>query len=442
MNLKERLLNGKTTIAIFGIGFVGTTIMTVWLRAGARVIAVDKNIDVLEKLRKGESPTNEPHSKRAISKGLKENKLIITSDHQTAIRKSNVVIIAVPVGLKNKNVNLTNITSVINSISKEMKKGIAIIVTPTIPIGTSKKIIKIIENKTKLKVEKDFNYIYSPERISAGHAVKDIEKNYPAIISGAGKKSTEFGKKLFNIISSKGVIEMSTIEAAEGEKIFEGVYRDVNIALANELAIICEKNGLDFWEIRNAANSQPYSQIHKSGIGVGGYCIPVYPYFLINMNKKSHEYTNLIRVSRKINEGMPRHAVKRIIEITNNKFRSKKKIKISILGLSFRGDIPDKRLSPTYEIVKMLTNIKFDIFIHDPYFEKDKFLEKRATITKDLRKCLMDSDIVILATDHREYYELTDSDMKKLLKNETVIYDGRNVIQKITKNKIIKIGKG
>ena len=435
-------MNGKITIAIFGIGFVGTTIMTVWLRAGARVIAVDNNINVLEKLRKGKSPTKEPYSQRAISNGLKENRLIITSDPQTAIRKSKIIIIAVQVGLKNKNANLTSIISVINSISKEIKKGNTIIVTPTIPIGTSRKLIKIIEDKTNLKVEKDFHYIYSPERISSGQAVKDIEKNYPAIVSGAGKKSTELGKKFFNIIASKGIIEMSTIEAAEGEKIFEGVYRDVNIALANELAIICEKNGLNFWEIRNASNSQPYSHIHKSGIGVGGYCIPIYPYFLINMNKKSHEYTNLIKVSRKINENMPKHVVKHITDVVNNQFKSRKRVKISILGLSFRGNIPDKRLSPTYEIVKMLNDEKFDIFIHDPYFDKDKFLEKRAILTKDLKKCLRNSDIVILATDHMEYYELNDNNLKKLVKKETVIYDGRNVIPEITKNKIIRIGKG
>ena len=133
-----------------------------------------------------------------------------------------------------------------------------------VPIGTSNQLIKRMESKTKMKVNEDFFYIYSPERIAIGQAIADIENNYPAIISGVGKKSLKIAKKIFGMISSKNPIVMTSTKAAEAEKLIEGLYRDVNIALVNQIAILCEKEGIDIWEIRNAANSQPFSNLHKA----------------------------------------------------------------------------------------------------------------------------------------------------------------------------------
>ncbi len=159
-----------------------------------------------------------------------------------------------PVGLDKRSADLRILYAVVDDIITGLKKDDVIIITPTVPIGTSTKIIKLIEKKTKLTVEKDFFFIYNPERISAGQAVSDIENNYPPILSGSGKTSIMIANKMFEIISSKKPIIMSCTEAAEAEKLIEGLYRDVNIALANELSIFCEKLGIDFWEVRGAAN--------------------------------------------------------------------------------------------------------------------------------------------------------------------------------------------
>ena len=140
-----------------------------------------------------------------------------------------------------------------------------------------------MEKTSKLKAGKDFFVIYNPERIYEGRAIFDIEEGHPGIVAGLEKYSEELAEKVFSMLFKKGVIIISRIETAEAEKLFEGIYRDVNIALANELSVLSEKLGIDFWEAQNAANSQPFCHIHKPGIGVGGACIPVYPQFILEV---------------------------------------------------------------------------------------------------------------------------------------------------------------
>src|SRR5919201_109176 len=179
----------------------------------------------------------------------------------------------------------------------------------SVPPGTTEDIvIPILEKISGSKVETDFYMIYSPERIYEGRAIEDIEERYPAIVSGAGHKSVEVGVRLYSLVFKKGVIAMSNIKTAETEKLLEGVNRDVNIALANEVAKFCEKLGVDFWEVREASNSQPFCQIHKPGIGVGGACIPVYPQFILQSAAKMKINCNITRLSRTVNDSMPAYS--------------------------------------------------------------------------------------------------------------------------------------
>lgn len=173
------------------------------------------------------------------------------------------------------------------------------IIFPSIPPGTTEKIILRILEKSKLKGEKDFWLIYNPERIYEGRALQDIEENYPAIVSGLGKKSTDLAQNLLKLISKKEVLTMSSLATAEAEKLFEGVYHDVNNALANELADLCERIGVNYWEARKGANSQPYYHLHYPGTGVGGLCIPVYPKFVLNSASKIGKQLKIIEFGRK-----------------------------------------------------------------------------------------------------------------------------------------------
>ncbi len=427
-NLKAELQNGKRILAVYGIGFVGTAIATVWLRAGAKVVAVDEDPSIVEKISRGVSPTGEPMSRQAFSRGLRENRLISTSDGEWASRSSQILIVSVPVGFSHGRPDFGPLDLVTSVIASGLKRRDVVIVTPTVPVGTSDRVISELELKSGLKVERDFYYVYSPERISYGGAVADIEENYPAVVSGAGPRSLSIGNIIYSIISAKGTIKMSSTRAAEMEKLLEGVYRDVNIALANEFQLVCKEVGIDFWEVRRAANSQPHSRIHKAGVGVGGFCIPIYPQMLIRMGTEHGVQTRLTRLARSINLGMPKATAIQVVSLLR---RKKSKIigsKVAILGLAFRGDVPDRRLSPTYDLVKELARYKMDIAVHDPFFETDLSLGKGVRFSNDISEIVKAADVVIIATDHTEYKKLNGKRIRRLSTKEPIVFDGRGIL--------------
>jgi len=245
----KKQLFSKNIFAIYGMGNVGGSIAAVWLRTGATVIGVDISKKLLTDIKNGKSHKKEPLLSETFLKSIRKKSLTLTSDGIDASKKSTIKIIVVPVGLKNKKVDLKSVIEVTKNIAKGLKKNDTVILSPSVPPGTTEKIVlPILEKISKLKGEKDFNLIYNPERIFEGRAVQDIEENYPAIISGLGQKSLKMAENLFNIISKKGILKMPTLAEAEAEKLFEGAYRDVNIALANELADYCEKIGINFWK--------------------------------------------------------------------------------------------------------------------------------------------------------------------------------------------------
>ena len=352
MVLKNKILS-KETFAIYGMGNVGGSIAAVWLRAGAKVIGVDISNILLDNIKNGKSHQKEPFLSETFSHAIKKNSLILSSDGIDASKRSSIKIIVVPVGLKNKKVDLRSVIIVTKNIAKGLKKGDTVILSPSVPPGTTEKIVlPILEKVSTLKGEKDFNLIYNPERIFEGRAVKDIEENYPAIISGLGPKSLKKAENLFTIISNKGILKMPSLAEAEAEKLFEGAYRDVNIALANELADYCEKIGINFWETRKGSNSQPFCHLHYPGTGVGGLCIPVYPRIIIEDALKIGKSMNLLEYSRKINDEMPKKCVNNSVKMLRKNKIKVKNAKIAVLGLGFRGEVTDTRLSPTYDVVK------------------------------------------------------------------------------------------
>jgi nucleotide sugar dehydrogenase len=324
-------------------------------------------------------------------------------------------------------------------IGRGLKKNDVVSLNPSVPPGTTEDVvIPIIEKESRLKITSDFSIIYNPERIYEGRAVKDIEENYPAILSTVGPRSKEIAYTIYSQIFKKGVLLLDSIKTAEAEKLFEGVYRDVNIALANEMAKFCEAAGIDFWQARDAANSQPYCHIHKPGIGVGGACIPVYPQFILDVAKKINVLCEVTNISRSINDGMPAYCVRQAIRLL--KFSELPKSTITILGLAFRGDVSDTRLSPTYSIIKELQKFGIrNINIHDPLVSDDPGLSnfQRVNLTSDLKKALRNSNLVILSTDHQAYKKLG----KRFFGNIPV-YDGRGLLKNLGKRRMLVIGQG
>lgn len=440
--LKLLIKNQKKIIAVYGLGNVGGPIAAVWLRKGGKVIGVDISKKLYSDILKGRSHKKEPFISETFSKALKQKRFILNSNGIEASIKSHIKIVAVPVALKGRKIDFKALTSVCIKIAKGLKKGDAVIISPSLPPGTTENtVLPILEKYSKLQGERDFYLIYNPERIFEGKALEDIEQNYPAIVGGLGKKSTKFGTELLNIISKKAVFKTSSIANAEAEKLFEGVYRDVNIALANELADYCERVGVDYWQARRGANSQPFCHLHYPGTGVGGICIPVYPRFVIESAIKNGKHLKMIELARKTNDSMPKKCVSEAISLLEKNKIKTKGAKVAILGLAFRGEVTDTRLSPTYTVVKEFLKKDCKIVVHDPYILEDKNLPPKVLLTKNLNHAVKQATLFFISSDHKMYSKLNAKSFANA-KKPLLIFDGRNVLNKrnFKKASILTVG--
>lgn len=412
------------------MGNVGGPIAAAWLRAGAKVIGVDISKKLLSEIQEGISHKKEPHLSDTFTAALKAGNLSVTSDGVAASKMSDVKIVAVPVDLNGHKIRLEALKAATKTIAQGLKKGDIVIICPSMPPGTCEKIaLPILEKFSKLKGERDFSLIYNPERIYEGRALQDIEENYPAVVSGLGDGSRRIGEELLEIISKKGVLSMSSIANAEAEKIFEGVYRDVNIALANELADFCEMVGVNYWEARKAANSQPFCHLHYPGTGVGGLCIPVYPKFVIESATKMGKHLRITEFARKLNDSMPIKCVNDSLKLMSKHKIRPKGAKVAVLGLGFRGEVEDARLSPTYTVVREFIKRGCKIAVHDPYINEDDLLPSSVSLSKDLDSVVENASLVFISSDHKTYFDLDDRSLAKA-KKPLLVFDGRNILKK------------
>ncbi len=448
MNPVEEVRKGRGWIAVYGVGYVGLSLVAVYLRKGYRVIGVDIDEEKLEAIRSGKLWYNEEVIKRAVENGLKENRLVLISDGIEASRRSVIKVVTVPVytDWETKEYSFHALIDVSEKIAAGLKRGDLVIIESSVPPGTTMEVVKpVLEEKSGLRVEEDFYLAYSPERVYIGRAVKDIEENYPKIIGGVGPKSLKYASEFYRDIAVKGVVEMSNTTAAEFEKLAEGIYRDVNIALANELALAAMKLGIDYYEARRAANTQPYCHLHLPGPGVGGYCIPIYPYFMAKKLLRHGYVMELTLLGRRINESMPQVVASLTATITRKYGLNPSRIKTAVLGVAFRGDIDDTRLSPSHDVIALLRVRGFkNIVAHDPYVKRDKRLEELGVkLTNDLDEALRNAEVVLVLTRHKTYKDLPVSKIIEKTRVEPVIIDTIAYIRNDTGyDKLIVLGRG
>lgn len=421
---------GELTVSVYGLGHVGSPILAAWLLAGVKGIGVDIDEEKVSKLSRGDSPVDEPCLGDVFRRALEEGRLTATIDGAEASRRSHVKIIAVPTLIDDEgNPDLRAIESAAKSIAFGLKQGDLVILESSVPPGTTRGVLKpILEKISGLKAGKDFGLAYSPERISEGRALRDIVEAYPKIVGGIDERSAKLAAALYSRVVKKGVITLSSELAAEFEKLAEGVYRDVNIALANELADLCRKLDIDYEEVRLAANSQPFSHLHKPGTGVGGLCIPIYPKFLRWTALKQGLDLPLVSLARGLNEEMP-SKIADLVEEGIEKLRISDP-KLVILGLAFRGDVPDSRLSPTYDLVKeLLSRGISNITVHDPLIKEDEMLKDLGIpLIDDLENALRGAEVLVVSTDHSAY-KMKASELFSIGNDLRLIVDGRHVIE-------------
>lgn len=421
----SKFRSGEYAVAVYGLGHVGAPLASVWLRTGVRVIGIDKSSKVIENTRHGITHIPEPFVNESFSQGLKEDRFLVYEDPVQASRDSKLKMICVPVLMKKNKPDLSIVREVVVSIGKGLKKDDIVSIHPSLPpLTTERVLVPLLEKSSGLKSKTDFSVIYNPERIYEGRAIFDIEEGHPGIVSADDDYSLEVADALFSLLYRKGIVKILGIKIAEAEKLFEGVYRDVNISLANELARLCDRLNIDFWEAKKAANSQSFCHIHDPGIGVGGACIPIYPQFIIDVGLRNKINCKITKTARAINNEMPKYSLNKALKLIKGRYS--RRSKITILGLAFRGGVSDTRLSPTFDILRGLAKLKIkDVIVHDPLVTDPEVIGKfkDARLVSNLNDAISGRDLIILATNHKEYSNIDPS-----ILGSTPIYDGRGVL--------------
>ena len=420
--VRKALQEGKVTIAVYGLGKMGLPLAAVFADHGANVIGVVINERVVEMINRGENHVKEePCLNELVKRNVEAGRLKATTDGIWAAKQADVMIILVPTLTDERgNLKLGPVYDVAEKISQGLEKGDIVITEATMPPGTTESLVPILE-KSGLKLG-EFGLAHAPERTMTGTAIRDITGQYPKIVGASDEKTLEAVIGIYETINRKGVIPMSSIKAAEAVKVFEGVYRDVNIALANELAMWCEEHGLDALEVFQAANTQPYCHLHMPGAGVGGHCIPVYPWFVINLAKKTN--TRLIKTAREINDSMPHHVVELTVKALNDVGKPVKGSNILVLGLTFRGGVREFMKAAAKPIIEELKEWGANVYAYDPLCTREDAERFGAEWKEDFK----DIDAIVITADHKEFKEL---DLEKLAgeMRSKVIIDGRNVIE-------------
>jgi len=407
------------TVTVVGLGKIGLPLAAVFANSGHfNVIGADVNEKVVETVNKGISHIqNEPGLDQLLHAAWKAGTLRATTNTAKAVSQSDIVVVIVPVLVDEKgNINYKYIDAAVEDIGKGIRKGTLVIFETTLPAGdTRNRFGKRIAELSGLTLGKDFYLGYSPERVYSNRILQDLS-NYPKIVSGDNEKSLELVKSFYQKALNCDIIPVSNLETAEFTKVAESVYRDVNIALANELAVYADSLGVNIKEVIHAANSQPFSHLHSPGVGVGGHCIPVYPYFFINNGLGN----GIVQLSRKINDQMAKYAVQQV----EKHFNTLKNKNILILGLAFRENVKETANSSTLLLADELKQKGAVVYVDDPLYASEEIaaFQVQPFSLKELEKI----DAIILQAYHAQY---KDFDFEQF-PNCQLVLDGRNVLDR------------
>jgi UDP-N-acetyl-D-mannosaminuronic acid dehydrogenase len=415
--IQDRILN----IAVVGSGQIGLPTAALFAEAGFLVTAIDVKSTVVQSVNCGVSPINEPGLQKLVSRHVQTGKLKAVLNFDTAFSKKEAIVFTVQTPIyKDKKPNLSFLRDALRNVAKNMKKQMIIAVCSTVPPGTMQEKIKpLLESLSGLIADTDFYLAYVPERISPGKALKEFVES-PRLVGGIGPNSTKIAAELFRTVCKKIVETDAT--SAEIAKTAENTFRDVNIAFANQLALICEQYDADITKVIQLANTHPRVNVHTPGPGVGGPCLTKDPYLLIHQFKTTD--IDLKKSATKINDSMPTHIVKLTLKALESSGKDIKKSKIAILGTAYKANVADSRFSPSEQIIQKLKELGIENIAYDPH-GADTFGAKKAT---SLFECVKDADCLIIATDHTEFKNLNLNEIKQWMNEKPAIVDGRRII--------------
>ena len=418
-------VTGDETICVVGLGYVGLPTAIAFYSAGFRVIGVDVSERVVQGLNNGESPLIDSSTEMTIPMG--SDKWFVTRDFQKAVPESDVVLITVPTPVNSDNSpDLSYVKSAARSVLENLdrSKSTAVVLESTVYPGVTREILGGEAEKLGLS-DNVVTLAYCPERVNPG----DFERGIESVAQIVGCDDSERGEylaDLFGEITQESSTYVGKMEVAEASKLIENVQRDIDIALANELAMVLPRIGIDVEEVLSAASTKWNFHRHTPGIGVGGHCIPVDPYFYIELSESTGFPSLLASSSREINNSMPKNTANEILSILSEEENPK----VLILGYSYKANVGDTRETPVNPLAFHLKEGGCDVLIHDPLV-KIGDLPTWAEGVSEPKKC-NDLDLIILATFHEEYNYSNEEFWKSMFSEMKIarVYDGRRVLPK------------
>ena len=405
----------KYDLAVIGLGYVGLPLAIEAANNTLKVAGYDINEEVVDSLNKSMSHV-EDISVQVLNDALTKE-LLFTSDSKV-LGESEYIVISVPTPLTDYQPDLSYVEAASKSIGENLIKGQVVILESTTYPGTTIEIVQpILENVSNLKAGEDFLLGYSPERIDPGNKEWTF-KNTPKIVSGINKKSLEKISKFYKSIIDE-VVEVSGTREAEMVKLIENTYRQVNIAMVNELAILSNMLDIDIWEVVEAAKTKPFGfQSFRPGPGVGGHCIPIDPKYLSFKTRQIGQPVRFVELAQEINNSMPNYVVARISELMNKKEILLKNSKILILGVAYKKDIGDTRESPAIDIIESLLEKSVELSFYDPHVDELVFNKNSISKEENLEN-LSSYDLILIHTPHSEFHEINFESVTSLIFDTT-----------------------
>ena len=434
MNLKNKIENRDAQIGVIGLGYVGLPLAMEFVRAGFHVTGIDVDQEKVKKLNRGENYIQDIKDE-SVKNAVEMNQLSATSDF-SVIQNLDAISICVPTPLnKQKNPDISFINHVMENIKDLIHHDMIVVLESTTYPGTTRELILPEIESKGLKVGQDFYLCFSPERIDPGNE-KYKTANTPKILGGITPNCGEMGEFLYETIVEQ-VVRVSSPETAEMVKLLENTFRAINIGLANEVAIMCEKLGINVWEVIDAAATKPFGFMKFTpGPGLGGHCIPIDPHYLSWKLKMLDYNARFIELAGEINTSMPFHIIDLVREGLNRKRKAISGSQILIIGVAYKKNVNDVRESPALDVMKLLENDGAELSFYDPYVPFVGLNGNRMMGMETLSKeSLNNSDAIVIMTDHDQI------DFQFVVENGNLIIDSRNVI-KMNHSHVIKLGVG
>ena len=415
------------SVCIIGLGYVGLPLACLCAKKGYTTYGYDIDAKKVELINQKKCPFKDDTLQKEL-----QNLSVKATEYPSVIKNCDVVIACVPTPVdKNHLPDLSYVKKAAETAATYLKKGSLLVIESTIYPGTCEEIVMPVLKQHGLNCLSESVFLaHCPERIDPGNRQWTIE-NIPRVVGGLTPEATKKAAAFYRSLLAAEVTELSSIKAAEAVKIMENTFRDINIAFINEMAMSFDKLGIDILEVIKGANTKPFAFMpHYPGIGVGGHCISVDPYYLIEKAKNVGFDHKFLSLAREINNTMPQYTITRLEQALKTQNKQLKNTSVAVLGLAYKANVDDTRESPSLKIIELLKKKGAGVVVYDPY------VPQQSTV-KTLDEALSSADVIIIATNHNEFKEIP---LEKL-RNKIVI-DGKNCLDKEKVKKIAAVYKG